>query len=164
MLGENTKTTIDDLLKIWLVVAKSLLSMELFFPVKQKMGKKMSNIASDKPNVIIKIDGLAIFKGGKMIGWIEGNRERGIVWVMNKVKGTDVYVDWQGKKQAIGTIIRRSNVEVSAAIKNGKPVIQCSDQSGRRCGTGKWSSGYYKSSDNKKNREKAWAGNQERSE
>ncbi|MCQ6279223.1 Ger(x)C family spore germination protein [Bacillus sp. EB600] len=124
MLGENTKITIDDLLKSMVSSGQEPIANGVTLIGNKKMGKKMSNIASDMPEVIIKIDGLAIFRGGKMIGWIKGNRARGIVWVMNKVKGTDVFVDWQGKKQAIGATIRRSKVNVSAAMKNGKPFIQ----------------------------------------
>jgi len=124
MLGENTKVTIDDFIKDIVSSGKEPFTNGVILPGKQKMGDKMSNIATDKPGVIIEIDGLAIFKGGKLIGWIDGNQARGVVWTLNKVNGTDVLVDWQGKKKAIGVIVRRSNVKFSPSIRNGKPFIQ----------------------------------------
>ncbi|MDP4105021.1 MAG: Ger(x)C family spore germination protein [Bacillota bacterium] len=124
MLGENMKVTIDDFIKDIVSSGKEPFTNGVILPGNQKLGDKMSNIAIDKPGVIIEIDGLALFKGGKLIGWIDGNQARGVVWTLNKVNGTDVFVDWQGKKKAIGVIIRRSNAKFSPSIRNGKPFIQ----------------------------------------
>jgi spore germination protein KC len=126
LLGENMKVTIDDFIKDIVSSGKEPFTNGVLLPGKQGIGDKMSNIATDKPSVIIEIDGMAIFKGGKLIGWIDGNQARGVVWTLNKVKGTDVFVDWKGKKKAIGVIVRRTNVKLSPSIRNGKPFIQVS--------------------------------------
>lgn len=124
MLGENTKVTVEDFINSIVIGGKEPIVNGIVLSGKKDMGENMSNIATDKPMVIIKLDGMAIFKGGKLIGWIDGVKARGIVWTMKKVKSTDVFIDWQGKKKAIGVIIRRSIVKVSPYIKNGSPGIQ----------------------------------------
>ncbi len=123
MLGENTKTTIDVLIENIVSKGKEPFVSGVVLPGPDKMGKKLSNIASDKPDVIIKTDGMAIFKGGKLVGWIDKTKSRGVVWVLDKVKATGLLIDWQGKKDSIGIIIRRSDVKVTPNMKNGKPVI-----------------------------------------
>jgi spore germination protein KC len=123
MLGENTKTTIDGLIENIVSNGKEPFVSGVVLPGPDKMGKKLSNIAADKPDVIIKTDGMAMFKGGKLVGWVDGKKSRGVVWVLNKVKGTDLLIDWQGKKDSLGIIIRRSDVKVNPNMKNGKPVI-----------------------------------------
>jgi spore germination protein KC len=124
MLGENTKITLNDLISNVIRQGKEPFANGVTLAGDKKQGKKLSNIESDMPGVIIKTDGIAMFKDGKLIGWIDGSKSRGVMWVLDKVKGTDIHIDWQGKKHAIGFLIRRSNVKVSANMKNGKPVIQ----------------------------------------
>jgi spore germination protein KC len=124
LLGENTKVTVEDLINNIVNSGKEPFVNGVLLTGKQSMGRKMSNIAADKPDVIIKFDSMGIFKGPKLIGWIDGPNARGLIWVLNKVKSTDVFVDWQGKKEAIGMIVRRSNVKILPSIRNGKPFIQ----------------------------------------
>lgn len=123
VLGENTKTTIDDFINSITSKGKEPMANGATLPGNKKQGKKLSNIQSDMPDVIIKEDGIAIFKAGKLIGWMDGVNARGVIWILNKINTTDVHVNWNDKKKAIGFIIRRSNVNVSANLKNGKPVI-----------------------------------------
>jgi spore germination protein KC len=124
LLGENTKVTVEDLINNIVSSGREPFANGILLPGKQSMGRKMSNIAADKPDVIIKIDSMGIFKEAKLIGWIDGPKAKGVVWVLNKVNSTDIFVDWQGKKEAIGAIVRRSKVKISPSIRNGKPFIQ----------------------------------------
>jgi spore germination protein KC len=124
LLGENTKVTVEDLINNIVSSGREPFVNGAVLSGKKAMGRKMSNLAADKPDVIIKIDSMAIFKEAKLIGWIDGPNARGVMWVLNKVKSTDVFVDWRGKKDAIGAIVRRSNVKISPSIRNGKPFIQ----------------------------------------
>ncbi len=122
-LGENIKITIDDFIRGLVSNGRSPMANGVMLSGNKEAGKQMSNIASDKPEVIIKIDGLAIFRRGKLIGWIDHEKARGIIWVLNKVGGTDVSFDWLGKKKAVNMVARRSKTKVKAAIINGNPVI-----------------------------------------
>lgn len=123
LLGENVKIDIDEFISSLVSTGKEPMANGVMLQGDKSMGKKMNNIASDMPDVIIKNDGLAIFKDGKLNGWIDGEKARGVIWVMNKIKGTDIQVDWQGKEKAIGISIRRSKTKVHVSFKNRKPVI-----------------------------------------
>ena len=122
-LGENTRITVDDFISSLVSTGKEPFANGIILPGKKANGYKMSNIQSDMPEVIIALDGLAIFKDGKLVDWIDGKNARAVVWLLKKVKSTAVFISWQGKKKAIGTIIRRSKTDIKAKIKNGKPVI-----------------------------------------
>ncbi|NHM32049.1 Ger(x)C family spore germination protein [Neobacillus terrae] len=126
MLGENTKITIDDFISGFVSKGKHPIANGFTLVGKKNKGKYKSNIDSTIPEVIIKTDGLAIFKKGKLTGWIDGKEARGAVWVLDKVKGTDVNIDWNGKNNAINLITLRSKTKVTAIVKNDKPVITVS--------------------------------------
>ncbi len=67
---------------------------------------------------------MAIFKDGKLTGWLDDKMARGAARVMDKVKSTSINIDWEGKENAITMITIRSKTTVSAKIKNGKPLIR----------------------------------------
>ena len=123
MLGENFKITIDDFISGLVSTGKLPIANGFQLVGGKNKGKYKSNLDSTIPEVIIKTDGLAIFKKGKLKGWIDGKEARGAVWVLDKIKGTDVNIDWKGKKNAISLITLRSKTKVSATVKNDKPVI-----------------------------------------
>lgn len=123
MLGENTTISIDDFINSLVSNGKEPIANGVELPGNMRKGRNLSNIASDMPDVIIKNDGIGIFKKGKLIGWVDGEKAKGVVWVLNKIMGTDIHVDWQGKKKALGIIVRRSKTKVDVSFKNKKPVI-----------------------------------------
>jgi spore germination protein KC len=65
---------------------------------KQSEARKASNLTVSTTEAYLKADGLAIFNKGKLVGWITHDKARGVVWVLGKVKGTDINLDWKGKK------------------------------------------------------------------
>jgi spore germination protein KC len=69
------------------------------------------------------IDGLTVFKDGKLIDWISDKNARGAIWILNKIKSTGINIDWKGKKDSINYKVSRENTKVKADIKNGRPVI-----------------------------------------
>jgi spore germination protein KC len=86
-------------------------------------GKKADNIQESKPEAAANTDGLAIFKKGKLIDWYGGETARGVVWILDKIEGTDVEIDWEGKKENISYQVIRQKTKVSAETKNGLPNI-----------------------------------------
>jgi spore germination protein KC len=60
------------------------------------------NIDQGYDNVNVKtydidIGDIAVFKNDKMTGWLTGDESRGFLWVMGKVKGGYITVDYKGK-------------------------------------------------------------------
>lgn len=87
-------------------------------------GAKQTNVQSTEPEARLVLDGLGVFKQGKLDYWIPTNGARGVLWIMNKVRQTNITVAWQGKPEAIGYHIVRTNVSVRPHMKNGKPSIK----------------------------------------
>ncbi|MDD9792665.1 Ger(x)C family spore germination C-terminal domain-containing protein, partial [Priestia megaterium] len=48
---------------------------------------------------------------------------RGTVWILDKIQGTDINIDWEGRKEAIAYQAVRQKTSVSAQVKNGQPHI-----------------------------------------
>lgn len=124
MLGENIEVSIDDFISG--IVSSGKEPVVSGFKIKghSEKGSSASNLESTKPSASVVADGLAIFKDGKLSGWLDQDKARGAVWVMNKAKSTVINIDWKEKKDAITIIPIRTKTGVTATIKNGKPVIR----------------------------------------
>ncbi|WP_277679096.1 Ger(x)C family spore germination protein [Gracilibacillus dipsosauri] len=86
-------------------------------------GMKTSNKEQSKVPTYTQIDGMALFREGKPIRWLDGSEARGTVWIQNKMKSTIVNLDCQEKKEALAIEIIRSVTKVKAEIRNGKPAF-----------------------------------------
>jgi spore germination protein KC len=89
----------------------------------KRMARKAENLQKTTTDAFLEANGLAVFKHGKLVGWMDNENARGVVWILNKVQSTDISVNWHGKKNAIVMLIVRSNTKISVHFTNGKPVI-----------------------------------------
>lgn len=88
-----------------------------------KHAKKLENIQETAPEASLEASGIAIFKEGKLIDWIQGKTARGAVWGLDKIKATYVNINWEEKKEAIAYQVIHQKTKVSANMKNGQPKI-----------------------------------------
>lgn len=86
-------------------------------------GKKDENIQMIDPDTVLKAVGVAVFKDGRLVSWQYDQEARGLVWVLDKIKQTNISVDWENEKNAIAYQLLRANTKVNAEMENGKPVI-----------------------------------------
>ncbi|OLS40321.1 Ger(x)C family spore germination protein [Bacillus sp. MRMR6] len=122
-LGENIQVSVDDLISAIVSKGKEpLISGYKVFGKKEK-GKTNENLETTAPPARLDVDGMAIIKDGKLIGWLDNENARGAVWVLDKVESTGINIDWNGKKNAVNVIPIRSKTKVSTAVKNGEPRI-----------------------------------------
>ncbi|ALC83886.1 MULTISPECIES: Ger(x)C family spore germination protein [Bacillus] len=84
---------------------------------------KSDNIKQIEPKAIVGSDGIALFRGGELQGWLKDNQARGLLWVLGKVKSTLVKVNCKNKEDNISIEIIRSKTSVRPQIKNGKTKI-----------------------------------------
>lgn len=68
-------------------------------------------------------DGIGVFRQGTLIGWIDNETSRGVLWTLGKVKSTLISLDYGGEKKNIGIETYRTQAKMKAVSKNGKPVI-----------------------------------------
>ncbi|MEF3304599.1 Ger(x)C family spore germination protein [Paenibacillus sp. GYB003] len=70
-----------------------------------------------------KIGPIGVFKGGKLKLWLDDGASRGLAWMLNKMKGTVVTVDFREQKESVSLDVLRSKTKVKVDVANDKPLI-----------------------------------------
>lgn len=88
-----------------------------------KKADKMENVQSTAPAATVEADGLAVFKEGKLVNWLEGETARGVLWLRNKVNRSYITLEWGQQKQSVTYDVIRQKTNVSAKLKHNRPAI-----------------------------------------
>lgn len=72
-----------------------------------------------------RIDGMAVFRKGKLVGWLNNRETRGLLWVLGKVKGGILVLDgnFGGQEGPISTEIIKAKSQIRANFVDEKPSI-----------------------------------------
>ena len=128
MLGENMSLNIDDFLNGLLSNGKQPIANGYRLVGDKPKARKAENLQKTTTDAFLQSDGLAVFNKGKLHGWIKHDKARGILWVLDKVKSTDININWEGKKNALSVSPIRSKTKVSVRIVNDKPIINVKNE------------------------------------
>jgi spore germination protein KC len=123
MKGENKSVNIDEIIDGITGNGKEPIANGYRLIGRKEDASKATNLQKTTTDAFLAADGLAVFKDGALIDWIESNKSRGIIWVLDKAKSTDITLKWKGKKNALSVVPIRSKTKVSTIFKHGKPVI-----------------------------------------
>jgi spore germination protein KC len=123
MKGENFSVSIDDLIDGIVSSGKEPVLNGYRLIGMQEEANKATNLQKTTTDAFLAADGMAVIKDGALIDWIESTKARGVIWVLDKAKSTDITIKWKGKKNALSIVPIRSKTKVSTIFKNGKPVI-----------------------------------------
>ncbi|PEZ71728.1 Ger(x)C family spore germination protein [Bacillus sp. AFS017274] len=95
------------------------------FTVKGNTGKEdeMENTMSSDIEANPNAAGIGVFKDGKLIDWLDGNKAIGSMWVLDRIVSTHLNLDWEGKKDAVTYQVIRQKTNVSIKMENGKPKV-----------------------------------------
>ena len=66
-----------------------------------QQAQKLDNLQESAPEATLRASGIAVLKQGKLVDWLYGKPAIGTVWILDKIQGTDINIDWKGKKEAI---------------------------------------------------------------
>ncbi|WP_186578000.1 Ger(x)C family spore germination protein [Aquibacillus kalidii] len=88
-------------------------------------GKSKQNIESITPSSYLKYSSIAVFKKGKMLGWLDREQSKGYNLIMNNVESTIADVRCPDKKK-FNFEIKKSQAEVTANVRNNTPKINVS--------------------------------------
>lgn len=86
-------------------------------------GSKESAIKATTPAAVIRLSGLAMFKQGKLVGWLNGETARGATIINNKLRGSAVSIGCKQKKRGLSIEVRRSKTKIKTSIRNHTPII-----------------------------------------
>ncbi|WP_052702860.1 Ger(x)C family spore germination protein [Paenibacillus beijingensis] len=89
-----------------------------------KNSDKIDSAQQTDPKSNTALKGLAMFKEGKMVRWLDGPDARGTLWLKNKIRATAVALDCERIKNGLAVEIIRSKTKLKADIKHGQPSFQ----------------------------------------
>ncbi|MFD0959196.1 Ger(x)C family spore germination protein [Paenibacillus chungangensis] len=88
----------------------------------QEEGTKMENVQTPKPAVNLIYKGIAVFKGDKLVGWLNAEESKGYSDLTNKLDSTIIELGCpEGGKLAVEII--RANTKVKGKLRNGEPEV-----------------------------------------
>ncbi|WP_318619215.1 Ger(x)C family spore germination protein [Priestia megaterium] len=121
--GENVKTSLQEVMKSLESPGRGTVVSGFRLMGNPQQAQKLDNLQESAPEATLRASGIAVLKQGKLVDWLYGKPARGTVWILDKIQGTDINIDWAGKKEAIAYQTVRQKTSVSAKVKNGKPYI-----------------------------------------
>lgn len=90
---------------------------------KVNQGKDMKNLQKSQLDTTLETYGLAVFREGKLIDWYQGETSRGVIWILDKIKQTNVKLDWEGEQNRLVYTVIRQKAKVSANTNKALPVM-----------------------------------------
>ncbi|MFD1412575.1 Ger(x)C family spore germination protein [Oceanobacillus jeddahense] len=85
--------------------------------------KTMEQLQSSDGSATIEVNGMGVFKKGKLVSWIDGEKNEGTLWILDQIRQAPVTIDWEDHKDAISYKVIRQKTDVSPQIKDNKPAI-----------------------------------------
>ncbi|HET7579717.1 MAG TPA: Ger(x)C family spore germination protein [Bacillales bacterium] len=126
LLGGNIKLNINDVVQALTNPTRSLslIGIELYGnPAK---GQTMIKNQQVIPTAVVKINGLAIFKQGKLEGWLEGQKAHGASWVQNKINKTVVQLPCKKNGGVMAVEVLRSKTNLKPSVHGNKEKMKIS--------------------------------------
>ncbi|OYD06273.1 Ger(x)C family spore germination protein [Paludifilum halophilum] len=91
----------------------------------QQMGDQQTNIQESRLSARTELNGVAMFKKGKLVRWLEGERARGVAFILNRLQGTLLTLGCDGsEKETVGIYLNRFTTKRSIRVRKNKPVIR----------------------------------------
>lgn len=125
--GENSETSIYDLIHSATGESELTISgVKLAGDVEE--GKKNSNLEQTTPKTAVVMSGLAVFKDGKLLDWLDGEQARGALRAQDRLKQTNqnIHLEEDGGVVAVNIVYSKTNIRIE--MRQGKPVIHLSIQ------------------------------------
>ncbi|MEH7521243.1 Ger(x)C family spore germination protein [Priestia megaterium] len=121
--GENVKTSLQDVMTSLESPGRGTVVSGFHLVGNPQQAQKLDNLQESAPAATLRASGIAVLKQGKLVDWLYGKPARGTVWILNKIQGTDININWEGKKEAIAYQTVRQKTSISSQVKNGQPHI-----------------------------------------
>lgn len=69
------------------------------------------------------MNGLGVFRQGKLLYWMKDSEARGTEWLLNQIEETVLNIDADDKKESVAVNIIYSRTEVKTTMEEGLPVF-----------------------------------------
>ncbi|MED4869589.1 Ger(x)C family spore germination protein [Geobacillus stearothermophilus] len=122
-LGQTISTDVWEVIRDFTSSGKNIVLTGVVIKGNTQRGKRQTNVQSSVPDARISLDGLALFKKDRLVRWVNGSTERGVLWGLDRIKQTNITIPWKGKKEAIGYRAMGVTTRLKVELKNGHPSI-----------------------------------------
>ncbi|TDB53176.1 MULTISPECIES: Ger(x)C family spore germination protein [Bacillaceae] len=119
--GGTIKASLQDVMKGIHSPGKQTIVSGFRIVGNEEQAQKLGNLEESAPEATLRAAGIAVLKEGKLVDWLYGETARGTVWILDKIQGTDINIDWEGTKEAIAYQTVRQKTNVSSQLKSGNP-------------------------------------------
>jgi spore germination protein KC len=123
--GENIGMDINEVLQSIISQGSEPLINGLSLRGDPEQGVTAKNYEAGKPARLY-LNGMAVFKHGKLKKWADGSHARGLVFVKDNINSSVINLDCEGKKDSVAIEIVRSKVELKADMKGEIPRVKVS--------------------------------------
>jgi spore germination protein KC len=123
MMGEALRVNLQDVEKDLAAAGKEPLITGLKATGDLEAGMKLQSNQQTVPPAVVGVNGIGLFKNGKLVDWLEGSAAKGTVWILDKINRTIVSINWLGQEEAIAYRVLRQNTKIIPKLKNGRPEI-----------------------------------------
>ncbi|HEX6923707.1 MAG TPA: Ger(x)C family spore germination protein, partial [Bacillales bacterium] len=124
--GTNIKLNINGVTQALASKSRGLTISGLTVTSNVKKGQMLSGSPSADSSAVVKIGGLALFRKGKLIGWVKQEDARGINWVRDKINKTVVNIPCTKTKTAMAVEVLRTYTKVTPVLKKDMPQMKIS--------------------------------------
>lgn len=124
--SENLEYTIDDIIRALVSKGREPVISGVIVQGEIERGRKKSNVEMTRPDALIMVRGLAMFKDGKMVQWLDGDKARGVIKLLGKIKSSVEELDCGSKKDAVTVELTKSKSRIKTSMHNGKPLLEIS--------------------------------------
>lgn len=88
-----------------------------------KQGETEKNVTQTKPTAVVKVDGLALFRQGRLRKWVADEEARGINFIKDRIENTYLQLPCKEKEDAIGIQITQSKAKIRPSLIKEKPMF-----------------------------------------
>lgn len=123
--GVGVKIRIRDFLKMMLTEGEEPVAAQISnLPLEEKSVNETEGSLSTKK--VPAINGAAVFKGDQLIGWLDGQEARGILWFRNQLESGVISVNMSEKNggRKVSAIILRASTKIKPLFRNDKLKIK----------------------------------------
>ncbi|WP_238650115.1 Ger(x)C family spore germination protein [Paenibacillus piscarius] len=86
-------------------------------------GMKSSNLEQSETPTKTIMNGLGVFRQGKLLYWMKDSEARGTEWLLDKMEETVINIDAPNRKDSIAVNILYSRTTVKTTVEDGIPVF-----------------------------------------
>jgi spore germination protein KC len=112
-----------DMIDAWTSEGRHPVTAAVSISGNPKKGNSMDNIKKIKPDALVVLEGMTIFKGQKLIGFLDVNDTRNYLWTQNKLKITSLSIPCK-KNKFITIRVFRTRTVIKANHRNYVPHIE----------------------------------------